>query len=95
MYVQNIRVLLENPFLHEGHMGLASSSFFFELPSEDVGVEATEEDAVLGEEVSRVNLTSIRFFRLHMTMRYIIMDERNSRTGGDGSGFRHGTTFAA
>lgn len=54
--VRNINVLLEKPFLHEGHIGVDDSSLFLGFASEplEAGVESTEELGLL-EEVSKVN----------------------------------------
>lgn len=56
MCVRNINVLLEKPFLHEGHIGVDDSSLFLGFASEplEAGVESTEELGLL-EEVSKVN----------------------------------------
>lgn len=62
-YARNIKVLFENPFLHEGHMASASSLLFLDVESDDAaGVDSIE--AGVDRDVSKVNLTSIRFFRL-------------------------------
>ena len=62
-YARNINVLLENPFLHDGHMASASSLLFFNAESDDTaGVDSIEAGVDL--DMSKVNLTSIRFFRL-------------------------------
>lgn len=53
-------MLLDNRFLHDGHIGSASS--FFDVELSLVGVEVDELAAAVG--VQNENLTGTRFFML-------------------------------
>ena len=69
-HIQNMRVWLEKPFLHEGHIEfscpLASVEDFdgASLSPAVAGVEVEDETDLLDELVSNTKFTGIRFFLL-------------------------------
>ena len=69
-YAQNMRVWLEKPFLHEGHIGFKGSLVSVadfdgaSLSPVVAGVEDEDEADLFDELVSKMKFTGIRFFLL-------------------------------